>query len=122
MTDGGQGTPGFKHSDITKEKCRIAAKTQKSNTKGTDEYEALKLLKSEWSSGERNPCFGKFGKDHPAFGKSGYWLGKEIQPRMCKIEYKGQIYKSKTELARSIGVSNSLITKMVKRKEINEIK
>jgi hypothetical protein len=122
MTDGGEGTPGFKHSDTTKEKCRLAAKNQKTNIKGTDEYEAIKLKKSEWSKGDKNPCFGKFGKDHPAFGHNGYWTGRENISRMCKVEYNGQVYKSKTELAKSIGVSNSLITKMVKRKEVNEIK
>lgn len=122
MTDGGEGTPGFKHSDITKEKCRIAAKTQKNNIKGTEEYEAAKLLKSKWSSGERNPCFGKFGKDHPRYGGKAPWLTGKNNPRRTKVEYKGQVYDSKTELAKSIGVSNSLITKMVKRKEVNEIK
>lgn len=121
MTDGGEGTPGFKHSDITKEKCRIAAKTQKTNTKGTEEYEIASLKKRLAATGDRNPCFGKFGKDHPAFGHIGYWSGRENTSRMCKVEYSGQVYKSKTELAKSIGVSNSLITKMVKRKEVNEI-
>ena len=121
MTNGGQGTPGYKHSADTKEKCRAAAITQKSNIRGTEEYEEVRLKKSLASKGQRNSCFGKFGKDHPAFGQIGYWKGKEIQPRMCKVEYKGQIYKSKTELARSIGRSNSLITKMIKRKEVKEI-
>jgi hypothetical protein len=122
MTDGGEGTVGFKHSEETKVKCREAAKAQESNTLGTEKYEMMRRVHSDSNKGERNPCYGKYGEAHPAYGKSGYWLGRDNQPRDCKVEFEGKVYKSKTELARAIGKSNSLITKMIKKEKVKEIK
>jgi hypothetical protein len=122
MTDGGEGTVGFKHSEETKVKCREAAKAQESNTPGTEKYERVRKLHSELSRGERNPCYGKFGEAHPRFGGKAPWLTGKNNPRRTKVEYKGQVYDSKTELARAIGKSNSLITKMIKKKEVQELK
>lgn len=115
-TFGGEGTLGYKHSEETKEKCRQAAKGNNNfffNKKRPDHSKKM--------SGKHNPCYGKFGKDHPAYGNTCDWL-KTNPPRNTKVEYKGIEYKSKTKLALSIGVSNGLITKWVKKGLVKEIK
>jgi group I intron endonuclease len=38
--------------------------------------EDTKLKMSISRSGEKNSMYGKYGKDHPAYGKIGYWKGK----------------------------------------------
>jgi len=121
MTNGGQGTPGYKHSDNTKKKCRESAKTQKSNIKGTIEYDKARFLRSDKLKGEGNPCYGKFGKEHPAFGYEGYWTGRCNHPRKSKVEYEGITYTSKTELAKHLKVSKALITKMIKKQKVKEL-
>jgi len=45
-------------------------------------------------SGKNNPMFGKFGKDHPAYGNIGFWKGKpkELHPRFGSTGEKNPNY------------------------------
>ena len=122
MTDGGEGTLGYNHTEETKEKCRLAAKNQPSNIKGTEEYSKMSLIKSIANKGKNNPCYGKFGKDHPRYGGKAPWLSGKNSPRRSSVKYGDLIYESKTELAKYIGVSNALITKWIKKGLVEEIK
>lgn len=55
-------------------------------TRGTLSDFAKNKLRERYT-GENNPCFGKFGKDHPAYGKSGSWKNckKEDHPMYGRV-------------------------------------
>ena len=45
--------------------------------------ESIEKIK-EKTSGKNNAMYGKFGKDHPAYGNAGYWLGRKQSEEMIK--------------------------------------
>jgi hypothetical protein len=112
MTDGGEGTVGYRHTVKTKEKCRMA-------TSGINHpfYNKKRPDQSEKMKGENNPCFGRTGDNHPRFGKSGYWLGKP-SPKRNKVIYNGFEFESQTALAKHLGVSKAYITKLIKQNKL----
>lgn len=113
MTDGGEGTVGYRHSDITKEKCRMA-------TSGTNHpfYNKKRPDHSEKMTGENNPCYGRIGENNPAFGKEGYWKGKTTSVAK-KIVYNGIQFESQNKLAKYLNKSRSHITKLIKQNKLN---
>jgi hypothetical protein len=113
LTDGGEGTIGYKHTEESIQKCRIAAKNQVHTIES-------KHKKSLASKGEKNGCYGRTGQKHPMFGKPGYWKDK-ASPKREKIEYEGIVYESKTALAKHLNVSKSLVTKMVKKQIVKQV-
>lgn len=113
LTDGGEGTIGYKHTEESIQKCRIAAKNQIHTIES-------KHKKSLASKGEKNGCYGRIGEKHPMFGKPGYWKDK-ASPKREKIEYEGIVYESKTALAKHLNVSKSLVTKMVKKQIVKQV-
>jgi hypothetical protein len=113
LTDGGQGTIGYKHTEESIEKCRTAAKNQVHTLESR-----LKIGLA--SKGEKNGCYGRTGEKHPMFGKPGYWKDK-ASPKREKIEYEGTVYESKTALAKHLNISKSLVTKMVKKQIVKKV-
>ena len=113
LTDGGQGTIGYKHTEESIEKCRTAAKNQVRTLESR-----LKIGLA--SKGEKNGCYGRTGEKHPMFGKPGYWKDK-ASPKREKIEYEGTVYESKTALAKHLNISKSLVTKMVKKQIVKKV-
>ena len=113
LTDGGQGTIGYKHTEESIEKCRAAAKNQVHTLESR-----LKIGLA--SKGEKNGCYGRTGEKHPMFGKPGYWKDK-ASPKREKIEYEGTVYESKTALAKHLNISKSLVTKMVKKQIVKKV-
>jgi len=114
MTDGGEGTIGYKHSDITKEKCRVA--TSKTNHPF---YNKKRPDHSEKMAGENNPCYGRTGENHPLFGKPGYWKDKNRQDKSKKVTYNGLEFVSQTALAKHLGKSKAYVTKLIKQNKLN---
>jgi len=95
MTDGGDGLSGFSASEETR----------------------LKL--SKLSSGENNPCYGLYGKDHPAYGnKYSDEVKKKISNRFKNIpktkEHKEKLRKSRLD---SSEYSYEIRLKMIKLRE-----
>ena len=113
LTDGGQGTIGYKHTEESIEKCRTAAKNQVHTLESR-----LKIGLA--SKGEKNGCYGRTGEKHPMFGKPGYWKDK-ASPKREKIEYEDTVYESKTALAKHLNISKSLVTKMVKKQIVKKV-
>jgi hypothetical protein len=114
MTDGGEGTIGYRHSDITKEKCRMA-------TSGTNHpfYNKKRPDHSEKMVGENNPCYGRTGENHPLFGKQGYWKDKNRPDKAKKVIYNGLEFVSQTALAKYLGRSKAYVTKLIKQSKFN---
>jgi len=112
MTDGGEGTVGYRHTDETKEKCRLATSGENHpfyNKKRPDQSEKMK--------GENNPCYGRTGEKHPGFDKCGYWLGKP-SPKRNKVVYDGFEFESQTALAKYLNKSKAYITKLIKQNKL----
>lgn len=109
MTDGGEGTVGYKHTDEVKEKCRLA-------TSGVNHpfYNKKRLDHSEKMRGENNPAFGRNGDKHPLFGKIGYWKDK-IGNRAKSVTYDGRQFESQTALAKYLNKSKAYVTKILKK-------
>lgn len=109
MTNGGEGTVGYKHTDISKEKTKIAA-TGINNPF----YGKKRLDHSKRMQGNKNPCFGRIGNKHPMFGKSGYWKGKNRLDLAKSVIYDGKEFESRTALAKYLNRSKSFVTKILK--------
>jgi hypothetical protein len=107
LTDGGEGTVGFRHTEETKEKCRLAAKNQ-------IHTEESKRKKSLASKGEKNPCFGRVGELNPLYGKPGYWKDK-VSPKRVKVIYDKIEFESQTALAKYLNKSKAYVTKLLKK-------
>jgi hypothetical protein len=112
LTDGGEGTVGFRHTKETKDKCRLAAKNQ-------IHTEESKRKKSLASKGELNPCFGRVGELHPLYGKPGYWKGKNRLDRAKQVIYKDIKFQSQTALAKYLNKSKAYVTKLLKKEQLN---
>ena len=109
LTDGGEGTIGYKHTDEAKEKNRLAS-TGKNNPWYKKERPDHSLKKQ----GDKNPCFGRVGDKNPAFGKPGYWTGR-IGSRAKQVTYEGKQFESQTALAKYLNKSKAYVTKILKR-------
>lgn len=113
MTDGGEGTVGYRHTDETKEKCRMATSGINHpfyNKKRPDHADKIK--------GKNNPCFGRVGEQNPRFGQEGYWKGKTTSVAK-KIVYEGITFESQAKLAKYLNKSRSYITKLIKQNKLN---
>jgi len=109
LTDGGEGTIGYKHTQEAKEKNRIAASGKNNAFYGKERPDhSLKM------QGDKNPCFGRVGDKNPAFGKPGYWKDK-IGNRAKQVTYEGKQFESQTALAKYLNKSKAYVTKILKR-------
>lgn len=113
LTDGGQGTIGYRHTRESIEKCRFAAKNQIQTLES-------KRKKSLASKGENNGCYGRLAEKHPMFGKPGYWKDKP-SPKRMKVEYEGVIYESQTALAKNLNRSKAYVTKLMKKQIAKQV-
>ena len=113
LTDGGEGTLGYKHTVKDKEKIRLAALGSNNPW-----YNKKRPDHSEKMTGNNNPCFGRTGNKNPAFGKTGYWKGKNRLDRAKKIVYEGQEFESQTALAKYLNKSKAYITKLLKHNKL----
>lgn len=112
MTDGGEGTVGYRHTVKTKEKCRLVTSGENHpfyNKKRPDHGDKIR--------GESNPCFGRTGEKNPRFGKEGYWKGKTTSVAK-KIVYEGIEFESQNKLAKYLNKSRSYITKLIKQDKL----
>ena len=112
LTDGGEGTLGYRHTEEAKEKNRLASLGENNawyNKKRPDHTKRMQ--------GENNPCFGRVGDKNPRFGVEGYWKGK-LGGRAKKIVYEGQEFESQTALARYLNKSKAYITKLLKHSKL----
>ena len=109
LTDGGEGTIGYKHTDEAKEKNRLA-----SSGKNNPWYKKERPDHSLKMQGDKNPCFGRVGDKNPAFGKPGYWTGR-IGSRAKQVTYEGKQFESQTALAKYLNKSKAYVTKILKR-------
>ena len=109
LTDGGEGTIGYKHTDEAKEKNRLA-----STGKNNPWYKKERPDHSLKMQGDKNPCFGRVGDKNPAFGKPGYWTGR-IGSRAKQVTYEGKQFESQTALAKYLNKSKAYVTKILKR-------
>ena len=110
MTDGGEGTVGYRHTVKTKEKCRISASGSNNAWYGKKRPEHSKIMK-QVMSGLR------VGEKNPAFGKPGYWKGKTTSVAK-KIVYEGIEFESQAKLAKYLNKSRSYITKLIKQNKL----
>lgn len=114
LTDGGQGTIGYKHTEESIEKCRAAAKNQVRTLESR-----LKIGLA--SKGEKNGCYGRTGEKNPMFGKPGYWKDRNRADLSIKVEYEGVIYESQTALAKQLNRSKAYVTKLVKKQIVKKV-
>lgn len=112
MTDGGEGTVGYRHTDETKEKCRLASLGSKNAWYGKKRPDHGDKIR-----GENNPCFGRTGEKNPRFGKEGYWKGKTTSVAK-KIVHEGIEFESQNKLAKYLNKSRSYITKLIKQNKL----
>lgn len=110
LTDGGEGTIGYRHTEEAKEKNRIAASGKNNAFYGKERPDHSKRMQ-----GDKNPCFGRVGENHPMFGKPGYWKGKNRIDRAKKVTYEGKEFESQTALAKYLNKSKAYVTKILKR-------
>ena len=110
MTDGGEGTVGYRHTVKTKEICRISASGSNNAWYGKKRPEHSKIMK-QVMSGLR------VGEKNPAFGKPGYWKGKTTSVAK-KIVYEGIEFESQAKLAKYLNKSRSYITKLIKQNKL----
>lgn len=109
LTDGGEGTIGYKHTEEAKQKNRIAASGKNNAFYGKERPD-----QSERMQGDKNPCFGRVGENHPMFGKSGYWKDKTGN-RAKQVTYEGKQFESQTALAKYLNKSKAYVTKILKK-------
>lgn len=112
MTDGGEGTVGYRHTVKTKEKCRMAALGCNNAWYGKSRPEHSTRM-----SGENNPCFGRTGEKNPRYRKEGYWKDKTTSVAK-KIVYEGIEFESQAKLAKYLNKSRSYITKLIKQNKL----
>ena len=113
MTDGGEGTVGYRHTDKTKEKCRLASLGSNNAWYGKKRPDHSDKIR-----GENNPCFGRTGEKHPMFGKEGYWKNKKRKDRSKVVLYDGFEFESQTALAKYLNKSKAYITKLIKQNKL----
>ena len=109
LTDGGEGTIGYRHTEEAKEKNRLA-----STGENNPWYKKERPDHSLKMQGDKNPCFGRVGNKNPAFGKPGYWTGK-IGSRAKQVTYDGEQFESQTALAKYLNKSKAYVTKILKK-------
>lgn len=109
LTDGGEGTIGYRHTEEAKEKNRIAASGKNNALYGKERPDHSKRMQ-----GDKNPCFGRVGENHPMFGKPGYWTGK-IGNRAKQVTYDREQFESQTALAKYLNKSKAYVTKILKK-------
>jgi hypothetical protein len=112
MTDGGEGTVGYRHTVKTKETIK-----EKMTGSGNPNYGKKRPEHSNRMLGDNNPCFGRVGEKHPFFGKDGYWKGKTTSVAK-KIVYEGIEFESQNKLAKYLNKSRSYITKLIKQNKL----
>ena len=112
MTDGGEGTVGYRHTDETKEIIK-----KRMTGSGNPNYGKKRSDHSNRMAGDKNPCFGRTGEKHPGFGKEGHWLGKP-SPKRNKVIYDGFEFESQTALAKYLNRSKAFITKLIKQNKL----
>jgi hypothetical protein len=108
LTDGGEGTVGFRHTKETKDKCRLATSGIKHPF-----YNKKRPNHSKRMQGENNPCFGRVGELNPLYGKPGYWKDK-ASPKRVKVIYDKIEFESQTALAKYLNKSKAYVTKLLK--------
>ena len=110
MTDGGEGTVGYKHTVKTKDIIRqsmTGAGNPNYGKKRPDHAEKMRVLMYGLRIGEKNP----------QFGKTGYWKGKTTTVAK-KIVYDGIEFESQAKLAKYLNKSRSYITKLIKQNKL----
>lgn len=110
MTEGGEGTIGYKHTKNAKEKCRLSSLGSNNvwyGKKRPEHSEKMKLIMTGLRIGEKNPLF----------GKPGYWKGKTTSVAK-KIVYDGIEFESQTALAKYLNKSKAYITKLIKQNKL----
>ncbi len=112
MTDGGEGTVGYRHTAKTKETIK-----KKMTGSGNPNYGKKRPEHSNRMLGDNNPCFGRVGEKHPFFGKEGYWKEKTTSVAK-KIVYEGIEFESQNKLAKYLNKSRSYITKLIKQNKL----
>ena len=112
MTDGGEGTVGYRHTAKTKETIK-----KKMTGSGNPNYGKKRPEHSSRMLGDNNPCFGRVGEKHPFFGKEGYWKEKTTSVAK-KIVYEGIEFESQNKLAKYLNKSRSYITKLIKQNKL----
>ena len=117
MTDGGEGTFGYKHKDSVKQKLKDLYSGEGNRWYGKKRPEHSERLK-----GEKNPCYGRTGESHPMFGKAGHWKGKERLDRRNKVLYEGVEFESQTALADYLNCTIGNITRLIKKNIVKTIK
>ena len=109
LTDGGEGTFGYRHTEEVKQKLRDLY-----SGIGNQWYGKARPEHGEKLKGKKNPCYGRVGKKHPMFGVPGYWKGKESIKKI-KVLYNGVEFESQTALAEHLNCTLSNITRLVKK-------
>lgn len=115
LTDGGEGTFGYRHTEEAKLKNRLASLGPNNSNYGKKRPEHGEKLK-----GEKNPCYGRIGNSHPMFGKAGYWKGKTSAKRV-KVVYEGVEFESQTALAKHLNCTLGNITRLMKKNIIQKL-
>ena len=110
LTDGGEGTFGYKHTEEVKQKLRDLY-----SGIGNQWYGKARPEHSEKLKGEKNPCYGRTGEKNPMFGKEGYWKGKERLDLRNKVVYNGVEFESQTALAKHLNCTLGNITRLMKK-------
>lgn len=109
LTDGGEGTLGYRHTEEAKLKNRLASLGPNNANYGKKRPEHGEKLK-----GKKNPCYGRTGEKHPMFGVPGYWKGRE-SIRKIRVLYDGVEFESQTALAKHLNCTLGNITRLVKK-------
>ncbi|KKM94986.1 hypothetical protein LCGC14_1192690, partial [marine sediment metagenome] len=86
LTEGGEGTIGFKQTEKTKRKIGIANRNKIRS-------EEFKKSVSEAMKGERHPMYGRCGKNNPRFGKK---HSEETKKKMS-VSHKGKKLSDETK-------------------------
>ena len=110
LTDGGEGTLGYRHTEEAKLKNRLASLGPNNPQYGKKRPEHSKKLK-----GKNNPCYGRVGEKNPRFGIPGYWKEKERLDRRNKVLYEGVEFESQTALAKHLNCTLGNITRLMKK-------
>lgn len=116
LTDGGEGTFGYRHTEKVKEKLRNLYSGEKNRWFGKKRPDHAERLK-----GEKNPCYGRNGNSNPRFGIPGYWKEKQMLHRRNKVLYNGIEFESQTALAKHLGCTLGNITRLVKRNIVKQL-
>ena len=116
LTDGGEGTLGYRHKEETKGIIRSKLKGENHPNYGKKRPEHSEKLK-----GDKNPCYGRVGVKNPRYGVEGYWKGKERLDNRNKVLYKGVEFESQTALAKYLNCTVGNITRLVKRNIVQKL-